>query len=132
MHREEDQVNANKSYPKLYIPHPIGDHLASHFGKPIIESRKYSEKGPHGKNIMKMRHHEIGIMKRNIHTPIGQGNACNTTDNKENDKAQSVKHRRFKCQRPAPHGRNPTENFNACWNSDNKGCCGKIDIYIHI
>src|SRR3990167_1231436 len=121
MHGEKDHVDPNKGHPKLKISHPFGNHFPGHFGEPIVKSCKNTKESPHGENIMKMRHHKIGIMERNIHTSIGQGDPCDPSYNEQNNKSNSIKHGRFKNEGTSPHGSDPTENFNSCWNGNNKG-----------
>jgi len=103
-----------------------------HFTYPKIEGSKNPKHRPHTQYVMEMRNYIVGIMQRNIYTPVCLNNSSQSSNCELYLKSLSKQHWSCEPQRPAVKGPKPTENFNTSRNCNNHCSTCKVGSCIHV
>lgn len=57
-------------------------------GEPVSKPSKDSKYGPHWKNVVKVSHYVVGIMKNNVNRGIGENNTCKSPQREQKYESQ--------------------------------------------
>lgn len=90
--RKECLIYSNEKQEKLCLTMVLWILASSEFTYPKIEGSKDTRNSTHTQYIMKMRNNIISIMQCNINTCVCKNNPCQSTNCKQNQKAQSKQH----------------------------------------
>src|SRR5690554_6788371 len=118
--REEGHVHADEGGPKVQTPRPLRVGPAAHLADPVVDAAEDREDGTQAQHIVKVGHHIVGVMQRNIDARVGQHYTGDATHREEEDKADRPEHRRLELDGAAPHRGNPAEYLDARRHGDDQ------------
>src|SRR5438876_10917187 len=92
---QKSQVESDKHYQRGKLPPALRVHAAADFGPPVMQAAEVSEQSPADHNVVEVRHYEIRITQMHVHCQRRQKQSCHTTNRKESNEAEGIKHRRL-------------------------------------
>src|SRR5450432_504371 len=75
-----------------------------------------------------MRDHIVGVLQYAVDAGVGQHDAGDAADRKQEDEADSPQHRRLELDRAAPHGGDPGEDLHSGRHRDHHGGGDEIGL----
>src|ERR1022692_1660302 len=75
VHGNEDRVDADEGDPEVDLADGLVHHLAEHLREPEVAAGEDAEDGRHAHDHVKVRHHEVSIVKIGIEDRLSQNQA---------------------------------------------------------
>src|SRR5208283_930088 len=100
------------------------------FWIPIVEGAEKSEKDAADNHIVKVGDDKVRTAQLPVKGGGSQHDAGEPSDQELEEKANAEKHGSFEDKFPAPHGAEPVENLDACWDPHGHRGDGKKGVCV--
>lgn len=129
---EECKVYPQEKQKEMPLPVHFWVLASGQFAYPEIEGCKNSKYRPHTQNVMEMRNNVVGVVQRNINSPVCLYNSSKSSNSEQYQESQSKQHRGGQPQRSSVQSCKPREDFNTSRYCNNHGCTCKICTGIYV
>src|ERR1051325_5867978 len=125
MHGKKSEMKTDKEKPKIHLAELFIHHAPGHLGKPEIERADQRKNSAADQHIMKMRHHEEGIVHLKVEWHRGLHHSGETAEDKSKNKTGDKQQRRAYEHAAFPESGDPTKDLHTGGDRDQHARCGE-------
>ncbi len=130
--REEGLVYTQKEQHKVCDSVVFWVHTSSLLTYPKIECCKDTEYSSHTQNVVEVRYDIVGVVQRNVNSPVREHDSGKTSNGKQYQESQSKQHGSSQPQRTTIKSCLPAEDFNSSRDCNNHSGTGEIGTCVYI
>ena len=108
---EESQIEANEHEQTGDLPKGVIVHFSKHFRPPVVQSSQECNHGSAKHDIVKMGHHEVGVMQVNISCQRTEKETSQSPDTKQKEKGKGLPPRGLQADRSLVERGGPIEDL---------------------